>query len=270
MTKKKKKDKKNKKVKAEVQKVQKPGMFWLATETARAAFEFSTFFPYKYFASSAVEADPHPVLVIPGFMTSDLSTAPMRKYLTELGYDAYGWGLGRNYGDEADMDILLDIADSLFQRHRKQISIIGWSLGGIFARQLAKVRPHLVRQVITMGTPFSGLTENNNVVWIHNLITNLRAEDALDPDFLADIPNPAPVPTTAIYTKQDGIVPWTYCLEKTESDIHQNVEVLGSHLGLGFNPVVIEVIKDRLLYNLENWQKYRPTGALARTFLKVS
>lgn len=251
-------------------KARKPRLFWLATETARAALELGTFFPYKLLSTTNMESDEHPVLAIPGFMTSDLSTKPMRKYLDELGYFSYGWGLGRNYGDEADLDRLLDLTDQIYQEHRMKISIIGWSLGGIFARQIAKARPHLVRQVITLSSPFQGVAEKTNAAWIHKLITNSRAEDTVDPTFYKDIPKAAPVPTTAIFTKQDGIVPWANCLEKKKSKIHQNIEVIGSHMGLGFNPLVLEIIKDRLLYREENWKKFQPKTRFTKTFLKLS
>jgi len=196
--------------------VKKPGTFWLATEAMRAALEYSSFIPYKYLFSSPEEGDGHPVLVLPGFMSTDSSTNPLRRYLMDIGYSTYGWGLGRNFGEESDIDRLLDLTDNLYQEHKIKITIIGWSLGGIYARQIAKSRPHLIRQLITLGSPFTGLTESNHVAWIHKIITSGKGEDIIDPDLLADIPNPAPVPTTAIYTKQDGIVPWEYCLEEVK------------------------------------------------------
>jgi len=242
--------------------IKKPGMFWLVTEAARALLEYGTFFPYKHFTSSSSEGDGHPVLILPGFMSGDMSTRPLREFLKSLGYQTFGWGLGRNFGEESDIDRLLDLSDSIFQEHRKKITIIGWSLGGIYARQIAKSRPHLIRQVITLGSPFSGLSANNHVAWIHKAITSGRVEDVIDPELLADIPKPAPVPTTAIYSKQDGIVPWEYCIEQEESDIHQNIQVYGSHLGLGVNPTVVKIIVDRLKYSRHNWTKFSPQSGI--------
>ncbi len=250
--------------------VKKPGLFWLATEGLRAGLELGSFFPYKLFADDESEVDLHPVIALPGFLSSDASTKPMRDYLEKLGYHTFGWGLGRNFGNEADLDPLLDLADSLYSQYRMKISLIGWSLGGIFARQMAKANPHLIRQVITLSSPFNGVTEKTRVGWIHKLITNADAHDAVDPAFLADIPRPAPVPTTAIYTKQDGIVPWPNCMELEPSDIHQNIEVIGSHMGLGFNPLVMEIIKDRLQYRRENWVKYKPSTRFTKAFSKIS
>lgn len=242
--------------------VKKPSKFWLATEAMRALAEYGSFIPYKYLSSTPEEGDGHPILVLPGFMSTDTSTSPLRKYLKSIGYSPYGWGLGRNFGEESDIDRLLDLTDNLYHEHRKKITIIGWSLGGIFARQIAKARPHLVRQVITLGSPFSGLTESNHAAWIHKFITSGKGEEIIDPELLNDIPKPAPVPTTAIYSKQDGIVPWEYCLEEEETATHQNIQVYGSHLGLGVNPSVIKIIVDRLQYNENNWQKFTPQSGI--------
>lgn len=250
-------------------KVKKPGLFWLATEAVRAGFELGSFIPYRFISDSSDTIDLHPVLVIPGFLSSDVSTKPLRDYLEKLGYHTYGWGLGRNYGDEGDLEPLLDFTDELYSKYRMKISLIGWSLGGIFARQIAKANPHLIRQVITLSSPFNDVTEKTRVGWIHQLITNSKTKDAVAPEFLEDIPKPAPVPTTAIFSKQDGIVPWANCIELIESDIHQNIQVVGSHLGLGFNPFVMEIIKDRLQYREENWVKYKPKSALAKALLKI-
>lgn len=242
--------------------VKKPGAFWLATEAVRAVLEYGSFIPFKYLSQTPVEGDGHPVLVLPGFMSTDASTNPLRKYLDSIGYSAYGWSLGRNFGEESDIDRLLDLTDKLYQEHRTKITIIGWSLGGIYARQIAKSRPHLIRQLITLGSPFTGLTESNHVTWIHKFITSGKGEDIIDPELLNDIPKPAPVPTTAIYSKQDGIVPWEYCLEEEETDTHQNIQVYGSHLGLGVNPSVIKIIVDRLQYDQFNWVKFTPQNGL--------
>lgn len=251
--------------------VDKPGKFWLITEFARAAMEYSSFIPYKYFMSKEHDGDGHPVIILPGFMSSDSATKPLRKLLDDIRYTTYGWELGRNYGEEEDLDLLFNRIDKIYQDHRKPISVIGWSLGGIYARQIAKSRPHLIRQVITLGSPFSGITEPNHAAWIHKLITSGKGKDIIDPELLADIPKPAPVPTTAIYSKQDGVVHWEHCIEE-ETSIHQNIEVYGSHLGLGVNPTVIEIIIDRLQYDASSWVKFEiePSSFPEKIFYPVS
>ncbi|MEE9373275.1 MAG: alpha/beta fold hydrolase [Saprospiraceae bacterium] len=236
----------------------KPSFFWLMTEVGRAIFEYSTFIPYNLVKKNEELGDGHSVLVLPGFMATDLSTKPLRKFLNKIGYNAHGWEIGRNYANEDYLEILLEKVEELFEKSGDKISIIGWSLGGVFARQLAKKRPHMVRQIITLGSPFRGINLPNNASWMYKFITNGKSAKDIDPLLLEDLPNPAPVPTTAIYSKEDGVVPWQTCMEKQESNIHQNVQVRGSHFGLGVNPSVLEIIADRLKYSEVNWTRFRP------------
>ena len=241
--------------------VDRPSLFWLFTEWGRALTELGFYIPYRKFLASKNYGDQHPVLVLPGFMASDTSTEPLRKFLTQSGYEAYGWDLGRNTAKVEYLDLLLDKLEAIHDIHRERITLIGWSLGGVFARQLAKAKPNLIRQVITLGSPFKGIGEPNNAAWIYNFISNGKRASDIDPILFEDIPKPAPVPTTAVYTKEDGIVPWQLCMEE-EDEIHQNVQVRGSHIGLGLNPSVLEIIADRLLYNRTNWEYFKEPNAI--------
>lgn len=250
--------------------LKKPSLFWLATEINRALFEFGTYLPYKMLSRRTEEGDGHPVLVLPGFMATDGSTKPLRSFITSCGYTAYGWGIGRNYGDTDYLDELSEQVEDLYRKHRQKVTIIGWSLGGIYARQVAKELPHLTNQVITLGSPFSGLTQPNNAVWLYNLLTNGKGTEEVDPKLIADIPTPAPVPTTAIYSTEDGVVPWEACMELEEDEIHQNIRVRGSHLGFGVNPVVLKIIADRLQYKEENWQKWDSDSTIGDFFYPKS
>ncbi|MFT7605248.1 MAG: pimeloyl-ACP methyl ester carboxylesterase, partial [Saprospiraceae bacterium] len=154
-------------------------------------------------------------------------------------------------------EILLAKIEEIYKEHGEQVSLIGWSLGGVFARQLAKAKPEMIRQVITLGSPFQGVHQPNNVAWVYNLVSGGKRIKDMDPVLFQNIPLPAPVPTTAIYTKEDGIVPWELCIE-IEDEIHQNIQVRGSHLGLGVNHSVLDIIADRLLYSREDWAHFRP------------
>lgn len=204
------------------------------------------------------DGDGHPVLVIPGFMTSDWSTKEYRRFLQKFGYTAYGWGLGRNYGDISELNLLEQKIDQLYEQYQQPISLIGWSLGGVYARQLAKARPEKVRQVITVCSPFAGIDEPNNAKWLYKLVSIGRKVDPADQQkWTSDIVSPPEVPTTALYSKDDGILPWQVCKEPIEDDIHQNVEITGTHFGLGFKPAVLNITQDRLKYNKDNWQKYQ-------------
>lgn len=237
-------------------KVRRPSWFWLFTESGRAVTEYSASLPYRKLLRHTKRGDGHPVLVIPGFMTTDLSTAPMRDFLEQIGYTPYGWEQGRNYAAVELIDILAHRLEEIYEKHGTRVSLIGWSMGGIYARQIAKRNPEYVRQIITMGSPFAGITKPTNVSWLYNLLTWSRIEE-VDPWLIKDLPKPAPVPTTAIYSKQDGIVPWKVCREPKEDEWHQNVQVRGSHLGLGVNPAVLAVLADRLQYDQEDWQPFK-------------
>lgn len=246
-------------------KIGRPSLFWLFTEGGRAVAELGFSIPYRTFFADKEKGDGHPVLVIPGFMSSDFSTGPLRKFIKKSGYTPYKWELGRNTAELEFLDKLSDKIEEIYNIHNEQVSLIGWSLGGVYARQLAKRKPDLVRQVITLGSPFKGINEPNNVAWIYNLISERDRIEDLNPELFKDIPLPAPVPTTAIYSKEDGIVPWQLCLEE-EDEIHQNVQVRGSHFGLGVNPGVLEIIADRLSHTREDWT-YFVTKSLVKELL---
>lgn len=201
--------------------------------------------------------DGHPVLVLPGLLGHDFTTSFLRKFIEDLGYTPYGWEMGTNYGDLRKLKILLQDIEALHEEHQEKVSIIGWSLGGVYARQLAKRRPELIRQVITLGSPFINIEESNNAAWVYKLFNENRPLNDEDLAWKEDLPSKAPVPTTAIYSKIDGIVPWQNCMESPEDDWHQNVEVEGSHFGLPYIPAVWVVIEDRLQFKQANWQAFQ-------------
>ena len=181
----------------------------------------------------------------------------MRKFINKNGYAAYDWGLDRNLANFDDLEFLALKIEDLFKRHQKKVTLIGWSLGGVYARQLAKDQPDKVRQVITMGSPFNGVTEPNNARWLYEWVKKREGTPEIGDDVLADLPNPAPVPTTAIYSKMDGIIPWQVCMEREEDRTHQNVEIAGSHFGFGWNPSAMKIVIDRLQYDESNWVHYK-------------
>lgn len=241
----------------------KPSIFWLTTEIGRAITEFSISYPFRKFAGTKEgTGDGHPVLVLPGFMASDTSTTALRNYIEQLGYHAIAWDLGRNTAKLEILDLLHLKLGEIYEEHGRPVSVIGWSLGGIFARQLAKEKPEMVRQVITLGSPFRDITAPNHASWVYNMVSGGKRVVDLDEELLADIPNPAPVPTTAIYSKEDGVVSWEVCLEEVETAIHQNIQVRGSHIGLGGNASVLKIIEDRLKYKVDTWRPFKPKNIL--------
>ena len=200
----------------------------------RAGAEFGAGLAALPWLRMAPRGDGHAVLVLPGLGASDESTRMLRGFLRDRGYAAQGWGLGRNVGSRTGVErALLEALDRISDESGGTVSLVGWSLGGLYARELAKRRTEAVRSVITMGSP------------LHH-------------PHAADRPVPV-VATTSIYSRSDEIVPWR-CSVVAEGDESENVEVLGSHLGLGFNPAVLFAVSDRLAQAEGQWQPFDRTG----------
>jgi pimeloyl-ACP methyl ester carboxylesterase len=237
-----------------------PSLLLTAIELHRAIAEFATLPAALPFLRQAPRGDGHPVLVLPGFTASDISTVPLRRYLASLGYDAYAWELGRNLGLVGDLEerMYRRVAEIHMETGRR-ISIIGWSLGGIYAREIARRIPRAVRQVITLGSPFATAGNGSYAVHVYDSVTGERTTQRRA-TLATTIADPPPVPSTAIYTKTDGIAAWQSCLE-AESPTTDNVEVLGSHCGLGVNPLVLYVIADRLAQAEDEWKPFDRSGA---------
>lgn len=205
--------------------------------------------------------DGHPVMVLPGLMAGDASTWPLRQFLIRMGYDAQGWGLGINTGPRAHVRPRLNAR--LAQWHAEsghRVSLIGWSLGGVFARELARDRPDLTRQVISLGSPLYGTPGVAANPWVWHLFKSLNPDLSEADADQARGHHPPPVPCTSIYTRTDSVVGWGASVEYT-SPMTDNVEVnSASHLGLGVNPLVWYVIGDRLAQADGQWKHFKPTG----------
>ena len=223
--------------------IKKPSWFLNLTEGFRSFFEFLSCLYFLAFYKYTKQGNGQPVMVVPGLLGSDTSTGLLRKFITKLGYIAYGWGLGRNLGNMEDLKLLTKKIEDIHQKHQQKVILIGWSLGGIYVRELAKANPEWIAQIFTLGSPFANLDAPNHAKWVFNLFNDM---DKIDPVLRNQIPNHAAVPTTAIYSKQDGIVPWQACMEQKEDDWHKNIEVSGSHFGFTMNTAVFEIIKKSL------------------------
>ena len=189
--------------------------------------------------------DPHTVLVIPGLLASDFSTRPMRSYLDRLGYTTVDWGLGRNLARLEQVEVLSALVQKLSTE--EPISIIGWSLGGLYARRLADLHPDKVRKVITLASPYKHLEAPNNASWLFSFFQLLRGKARQEPPaWVVSIGAPVAVPSVAFYTKQDGIVPWQACCDFEDPTDHQNIEVYTGHNALGVNKYVLEKLVEVL------------------------
>lgn len=183
-----------------------------------------------------------PVLVLPGFGTSDRSTLPLRSVLQRLGHRPHRWRLGRNAGPTPEL--LRGMAtrlEGLADRYQQPVHIVGWSLGGVYARGLARRRPEEVSQVITLGSPFRPIERREG--W----------------------PAP-PVPTTAIFSQRDAVVPPSYARDEP-GPRRENIEVDSSHFGLGHHPAVIVAVADRLAQEPGQWEPFQPPKRLQHLFV---
>jgi pimeloyl-ACP methyl ester carboxylesterase len=204
--------------------------------------------------------DGHPVLIIPGFLAGDRSTGLLRALLGELNYAALRWKLGLNLiFSHQRIEQLQQRVLEINSLHGAKVSLIGWSLGGLLAREVARLQPHSVRLVITLGSPFARSLKANNVHWLYRFISGRCVED-IDPSLIRRMQEPPPVPTTAIYSRSDGIVAWQCCMEQREGPITENVGVRGSHCGLGYNPKVLRIIADRLAQPEGHWLRFEYSG----------
>ena len=241
-----------------------PGWWEIALE-ARAGFEFVAGVAAALpLLAVAPRGDGHPVLVFPGMAASDLSTRPLRQWLRALGHRVHGWKLGRNFGPRDDvMDASLARIRELRERHGQRVSLIGQSLGGIYARELAKLVSDDVRVVITLGTPFAGGARSSNA-W--RLYEALNGREHLEPRLRAGLREAPCVPTTSIYSRSDGVVAWQ-CSVQPDAARTENIEVDASHTGMAMNPLVLHAIADRLAQPEGAWQPFERAG-LRRFFYR--
>ncbi len=238
-----------------------PSKLLLFTEGGRAAIELGLYAATRKILNNAPKGDGHPVLVLPGFMTSDRSTILLRKFIRDLGYDVKKWDMGLNLGGPEYAFKIADRVEEISAECNAKVSLVGWSLGGVYAREVARQRPDDVRQVITLGSPFGGIFEKNNARWFYDFLHGPKGLD-ISQELLKDILLPPPVPSTAIFTKEDGVVNWQHCIERQESDTTQNVQIGGSHFGLGHNPSALYCIADRLSKDINEWERFNPQGML--------
>jgi pimeloyl-ACP methyl ester carboxylesterase len=244
-----------------------PALPLYLTEPGRAVGDYGLYLAAWPLLSRLPRGDGHPVLVLPGFLADDMSTRALRGVLRKLGYDAHGWGLGRNIGPTATcVKGTRDLLDRLGDKHQRPVSLIGWSLGGIFARDLARRSPESVRQVITLGSPFRlARHSQSRATKVFDRFSHLHVEHRTLP--LESENTPLSVPATSIYSQFDGIVHWQTCLD-TPGERCENIAVMASHLGLGYHPASIWAVADRLAQREGTWQPFRAPRFLRPAFPK--
>jgi hypothetical protein len=231
-----------------------PSLGLLALE-GRAWLELASLLPaWPALRRAAPSGDGHPVLVLPGLLAGDASTVPLRWLLRQLGYRAHRWNLGRNLGpDERVVAGLRARLEDLRRRYGRRVSLVGWSLGGIYSRELARRFPDDVRQVITLASPFRNVEASN----VRRLRTIRRPPPRAvrESGLGARLREPLPVPTTAIWSRTDGIVAGRSCIEEP-GPLRESVEVETSHCGMGFHPAPLLVVADRLGQREGEWAPF--------------
>ena len=248
------------------QSFRRPNPAVFALEGVRVSSELACFTALWPFLRRLPRGDGRPVLVLPGFTASDTSTEPLRCLLGHLGYDAYDWLLGQNLGPTPRIvKGLLQRFDTIRATTAQPVTIIGWSLGGLYARALADRCAADVRHVVTLGSPFRlARSEETNAGRLFDALSPLhRQERAHTTTFRREPYHGAPpVPSTAIFSRTDGVVPWRSCVDEPGRQ-SENVEVRGSHCGLGMNPAVMVVLADRLQLGVGEWRPFEP-GLISR------
>lgn len=229
-------------------------------EPFRAAMEFA----FQQFAMppKAATGDGHPVIIFPGLGADGTSVSILRTHCQELGYEAFDWGQGFNIGPRGEIDAWLEgLADQIsgqLEKHTKPATLIGWSLGGLYARELGKLLAPKLRQVITIATPFNGSAEDNSAAWLSSVLSG--SATSIDPAWIERLRIPPPIRTTSIYSRSDGVVAWETCRHDKYSSLVEDIEVDGSHMGMGWNQEVFNVIADRLGQDAGPWRPYVGTA----------
>ncbi len=229
------------------------------TEPFRAHIELSTLHLYEPWLNMLPGGEGQPVLVIPGFTASDRSTAILRHFLSELGYLPCGWKQGVNFGVRHDLVVgVAELLHELYEQYQSRVSIIGQSLGGLYGREIAKIMPEAVRQVITLGSPVNdpdGVASRvSDLYKLFNPEHLTKSQQIKTEEWQLHVP--PPVPTTSIYSKFDGVCHWRACLQRGDHDQIENIEVISSHTGMATNAQTLFVIADRLTQRRQTWKPF--------------
>jgi hypothetical protein len=239
-----------------------PPLHLLASEPLRALFDFVS---AKAGGPPRDIGDGHPVIVYPGLGAGAFTTAHLRSFLRHSGFTPHDWGGGVNTGPEGIFDDWLagfeEHVRALHRGHGRKVSLVGWSLGGVYAREIAKRCPDAVRQVITLGTPFAQLDGGNHAGTVFKILNRDKAH--LSPELSERLRECPPVPTTSIYSKTDGIVSWRGCIER-RSDRSESVEVTASHLGMVTHTEVQRIVANRLAQAEGQWRPLKRRERLGR------
>lgn len=224
--------------------------------------------------ATAPRGDGHPVLLLPGFMGSEVSLIGLELFLRNRGYAAETWGLGRNVGFHAKHATALEQKiRHLHHKTGRKVSLVGWSLGGVFALYGAHQVPECVRSVVTLGSPVTvdpeGSASPPLIKAMYRLIAHPMgpAAHALQPRAKKLRERQTlPMPLSCLYSLGDGVVPPQEATVEGDPARHENIRVPGSHIGLGFNAVVLWIVADRLAQPEGAWRRFEPSGPMGYAY----
>ncbi len=232
-----------------------PSIGLAVTEAHRALAEFAGLMYTRRFLDRMPRGDGHGIILIPGFLGDDGYNAPLRRYLNKLGYHAVGWEQGRNLGPRGDLlERFLEYVQGVARETGGKVTLVGHSLGGIYARELAKETPDDVRQVLSLGSPFGEGRDTG--AYPRRLFSALNPDENVTIEQHA-LTEPPPLPTTAVFSKEDGVVNWLTCYQDGNHDHVQNIQVWGSHCGLTINPMVWFLLAERLSQPVDDWKPFK-------------
>lgn len=232
-------------------KIPAPPLYNVLLET-RAVAEWSAMFWAYPFIPKQQSHTNKPVLLMPPYLGNDTSTTFIRKYLKRAGFKTYKWDLGVNMINSKSIPKLVERLEEIYDRHQEKVSLIGWSGGGIFGKIIANRHPDKVEQLITIGSPVWGIKKMKTpVIKSLEFVRGKRLRERNE-SIIKELEQIPEVPITCLYTKTDGLVPWKHCLEAEtyRSDI-KNIEIFGSHCGLGANIGVLYTVAKALNYELD-------------------
>ncbi|HEX2548145.1 MAG TPA: alpha/beta hydrolase-fold protein [Ramlibacter sp.] len=226
----------------------------LLAEPVRAFAELSTLSLAWPWLARAPRGDGHPVVLLPGLYATDAYMLPMRNFLRSRGHEVHAWGAGRNWGRwEALERVVVPLVQRLHAQHGRKVSLVGASMGGLYARAAAHRVPECVRCVVTLSSAVQREREGTYITPVYEAVTRESA------DTLAV--GPAPVPCTSVFSRSDGLSDWRPVLLPA-APRQENVEVVASHLGMAWHPAVLYLVADRLGQAERGWQPFRaPAGA---------
>lgn len=241
--------------------IESPPLFNVVLET-RSVVEWISMFGIYPFIPKHKASKNRPVLLMPPYLGNDLSTTFVRNYLKSVGFKTYKWELGVNMINSKSLPKLIEKLDEIFEIHQEKVSLVGWSGGGIFAKIIANRHPDKVEQLITIGSPVWGVKNMKTpVVRSLEFLRGRKLKERND-KFIKELEEIPDVPVTCIYTKTDGLLPWKHCMEAEtlRKDI-KNIEVFGSHCGMGANASVLLTVANSLNTNITG---KKPEGIMTK------